>query len=83
MQFIFVEFWIALEIKLYGVNHGHWHFVFGTELELSKLFVLFSSTNIFRKILYSERTNRKCKCFVFKVLEFTCYWIYFHIVNLI
>ena len=33
MQFIFVEFWVALEIILYGINSGYWHFVFGIEIE--------------------------------------------------
>ena len=33
MQFIFVEFLVALEIILYDVNRGHFHFVFGIEVE--------------------------------------------------
>ena len=33
LQFIFVEFWVALEIILGGVNHRHWHFIFGIEVQ--------------------------------------------------
>ena len=33
MQFIFVEFWVTLEIILYVVNHGQWHFGFGIEVK--------------------------------------------------
>ena len=36
MQFIFVEFcefWVTLDILLYEVNHGHWHFGFGIEVK--------------------------------------------------
>ena len=33
MQFIFVEFWVTLEIILYGINHGNWHFIFGIEVK--------------------------------------------------
>ena len=32
MQFIFVEFWVAVDFTRYGVNHGHCHFVFGIEV---------------------------------------------------
>ena len=47
MQFIFVEFFVTLEIILHGVYHGYWRFVF--ILKLSRLIVHFSSTNIFRE----------------------------------
>ena len=33
MQFIFVEFWVIVVFTWYGVNHGHWHFVFGIEVK--------------------------------------------------
>ena len=33
MQFIFVEFWVTLEIIMYGFNHRHWHFVFVIEVK--------------------------------------------------
>ena len=29
MQFIYVEFWVTFDLTRCGVNHGHWHFVFG------------------------------------------------------
>ena len=47
MYFIFVEFWVTLEIILYGVNHGHWHFIFG--IEIKKTDCTFQFNNIFRK----------------------------------
>ena len=46
MQFIFVEFWVTFDLTGCGVNHGHWHLVFGIEVKQT---VLFSSTDIFRK----------------------------------
>ena len=42
MQFIFVEFWVTLEIILYGVNHGYWHFVFGIEVKQTHCTVQFN-----------------------------------------
>ena len=33
MQFIFVEFWVTVDFTRCGVNHGHWHFVFGIEVK--------------------------------------------------
>ena len=33
MQFIFVEFWVTFDLTRCGVNNGHWHFVFGTEVK--------------------------------------------------
>ena len=33
MQFVFVEFWVTLEIILYNSNHGQWHFNFGMEVK--------------------------------------------------
>ena len=33
MQFIFVELWVTVDSTLYGVNHGHWHFVFGIKVK--------------------------------------------------
>ena len=33
MQFIFVEFWVTVHFTRYGVNHEHWHFVFGIEVK--------------------------------------------------
>ena len=41
MQFIFVE------IIRYGVNHGHWHFVFGIEVKQTDC--IFQFNNYFRK----------------------------------
>ena len=55
MQFIFVEFSVALEIILYGVN-GHFHFVFGIEVEKTDSTFQFNKY-FFGKILYSERKN--------------------------
>ena len=56
MQFVFVEFWVTVDFTRCGVNHGHWHFVFGTEVK--QLIVLFSSTDIFRKHpVFSEKES--------------------------
>ena len=33
MQFTFVEFWVTLEIILYGVIHGHGYFGFGADVK--------------------------------------------------
>ena len=55
MQFIFVEFRVTLEIILHSVNHGHWHFVFGIDVKQTDC--TFSSSNVFRKKMYSERKN--------------------------
>ena len=36
MQFTFVDFWAKVDCTWYGVNHGHWHFVFGIEVKQTK-----------------------------------------------
>ena len=64
MQFIFVEFWVTLEIILHGVNDtGISFFVF----KLSGLIELFSSTlNIFPKkkpVFYGEESIMQVLCF--------------------
>ena len=41
MQFVFVEFWVSLEIILYGINHGLWHLVFGVEAKQGFFVVFF------------------------------------------
>ena len=33
MLLIFVEFWVTFDLTRCGVNHGHWHFVFGIEVK--------------------------------------------------
>ena len=50
MQFIFVEFLVALEIILYDVSRGHFHFVFGIEVEQTE------STFQFKKNFFSEKS---------------------------
>ena len=47
MQFIFVDLWVTLEIILCGINPGTG--ISFLALKLSRLVVLFSSTNIFLK----------------------------------
>ena len=55
MQFIFVEFWVTLEITLY--DHGYWHFVFGIEIKQIDCTIQLNKY-VSKKILYFERKNR-------------------------
>ena len=70
MQFIFVDFWVTVDFTRSGVNHGHWHFIFGIEVKQANCTFQFNRYFSETSCILRERIDNASVAF--KVREYTC-----------
>ena len=72
MQFIFVEFWVTVDITRCGVNHGHSHFIFVFEVKQTNCTFQFNGFFSETSCILRERIDNACVAFIKSVSMF-CY----------
>ena len=73
MQFILVECWVPFDLTRCGVNHGHWHFVFGIEVKQTNCTFQFNRDFSTTSCILRERIDNASVAFLKSVSIYTCY----------
>ena len=73
MQFIFVEFWVTVDFTRCGVNHRHWHFVFGIEVKQTNCTFQFNRYSSETSSILGERIENTSIAFL------KCVSIYYYL----